>query len=136
MIRLVLLAALMLPSLVCAELEFESPRIKNLPPSVPVRAGYVTLVNPGSQAVTIVGARSEAFASVEFHRSVMQDGTMRMEQMTELVIPAGGRLPLEPGGLHLMLMQPAEPTKPGESIDLLLEFDDGSTQGLTMTVIR
>ena len=52
----------------------------NLPPSVPVRAGYMTLHNPGENAVSILQAvRSDAFASVEIHRSSMQDGMMRMD---------------------------------------------------------
>ena len=136
MIRILLVALLLWPISALAELEFESARIKNLPPTVPVRAGYVTLYNPGASAVSIVAAESAAFASVEFHRSVMQDGMMRMEPVDAIEVPAGGRVELEPGGLHLMLMQPVEPTVPGQSVDLTLKYADGSRHDLTFIVIE
>jgi len=41
---------------------------------------------------------------------------------------------LAPGGLHLMMMNPAEPTKPDDVLQIVIEFDDGSTQSLNMTV--
>jgi copper(I)-binding protein len=136
MIRLLIILVLMLPASAFAELEFSNARIKNLPPTVPVRAGYVSIHNPGAAPVIVVGARSERFASVEFHRSLMQDGMMRMEPVSELTIAAGSSLELEPGGLHMMMMQPLQPTRPGESIELFLLLQDGSEQLLPMEVIK
>ena len=136
MTRLLLILALLLPSSAFAELEFTDARIKNLPPSVPVRAGYVTIHNSGETTEVIVGARSDRFASVEFHRSLMQDGMMRMEPVAELAIAAGANLQLAPGGLHMMLMQPVERTQPGEKIELFLLLQNGAEQRLVMEVIK
>jgi periplasmic copper chaperone A len=136
MTRLLLILALLMPTSAFAELEFSDARIKNLPPSVPVRAGYVTIHNPAEIAEIIVGARSDRFASVEFHRSLMQDGMMRMEPVAELTIAAGASLQLAPGGLHMMLMQPVKSTRPGEKIELFLLLQDGSEQRLVMEVIK
>jgi copper(I)-binding protein len=41
---------------------------------------------------------------------------------------------LAPGGLHLMMMNPTEPTEPGDVLKIIIELDDGSTQSLNMTV--
>ena len=119
-----------------AELEISQARIKNLPPSVPVRAGYMAIHNPSQIEVSIVAIRSDAFVSVEIHRSVMQDGMMRMDLVESLQIAPGSSLQLAPGGLHLMMMQPVQATRPGEVIEIILQLDDGSEQTLKMKVIE
>ena len=131
---LIIIVSLSLPALARAELEIGDAWIKHLPPAVPVRAGYMVIRNPGSAARRIVGADSDSFGSVEIHRSLMQDGMMRMEQQQELVIEAGATLRLEPGGLHLMLMAPSQPTTPGETRRLRLRLGDGSTLAIEMEV--
>ena len=127
---------LLFPVSAFAELDISQARIKNLPPSVPVRAGYMTIHNPSQIEVSIVAIRCDAFASVEIHRSVMQDGLMRMDPVHNLLIAPGASLQLAPGGLHLMMMQPVQATRPGDDIEIILQLDDGSEQRLTMKVIK
>ena len=125
---------LILPGSAVAELDIHDAWIKNLPPAVPVRAGYMTIRNAQAHAVSIIAIRSDAFASVEIHRTIAQDGMMRMEPVPILVIEPDSSVQLAPGGLHLMMMNPAEPTKPGDVLKIGSELDDGSTQSLNMTV--
>ena len=134
--RLALLVALLLPLNVFAELDITEARIKNLPPSVPVRAGYLSIHNPAEFSVSIVSLRSEAFASVEIHRSVMKDGMMSMEPVDRLTIDPGTNLQLAPGGLHLMMMHPVEATRPGDDLEIILQLGDGSEQRVMMKVIK
>ncbi|MCP4391118.1 MAG: copper chaperone PCu(A)C [Gammaproteobacteria bacterium] len=134
--RLILFLALLFPASAYAELELSDAWIKNLPPPVPVRAGYMTIHNPNTRAVSIVEIHSESFASVEVHQTLMQDGMMRMEQVENLTIAAGETVQLAPGGLHLMMMQPVQPTRPGEIHRITIEYDDGSRQNLELTVIK
>ncbi|MCP4767374.1 MAG: copper chaperone PCu(A)C [Gammaproteobacteria bacterium] len=134
--RLLLILALLFPVSALAELEFSDAWIKNLPPTIPVRAGYMTMHNPGPGALSVVAIRSDAFANVEIHRSFMQDGMMRMEPVDELEIEADASVKLEPGGLHLMMMMPQEPTSPGDEIIVFVKLDDGSEQSLKMTVVE
>ncbi len=101
--------------------------IKQLPPVVPVRAGYVTLVNTSDRPLRLVAVSGEDFARVELHETELVDGTMRMLQRDAFEIPARGTLELKPGGKHLMLFDPARPLTAGDSTELLLEFDDGSS---------
>jgi hypothetical protein len=130
------LLTLLFPASAFADLDISNARIKNLPPTVPVRAGYMTIHNPQQVAVTIVAVRSDAFASVDMHRSVMQDGVMRMDPVARLTIAPGASLQLAPGGLHLMMMDPVVPTAPGDVIEIVLQFEDGSEQRLKMKVIK
>ena len=134
--HLLLVLALLLPLNASAELDITEARIKNLPPSVPVRAGYLSIHNPAEFSVIIVAIRSDAFASVEIHRSVMQDGMMSMEPVDGLTIDPGTSLHLAPGGLHLMMMHPTDATRPGDEIEIILQLDDGSEQHLMMKVIK
>lgn len=131
-----LMLALLLPSSAFADLEISDARINNLPPTVPVRAGYMTIRNPDPVAVSIVSVRSASFASIEIHRSLMKDGMMQMEPVGALTIDAGASMQLAPGGFHLMMMKPLEPTRPGDEIEVFLMLDNGSERALIMRVIE
>jgi len=134
MSRLLLMLLLILPGSAVAELEIHDAWIKNLPPAVPVRAGYMTIRNAQANAVSIIAIRSDAFASVEIHRTIAEDGMMRMEPVPTLVIEPDSSVQLAPGGLHLMMMNPTQATRPGDVLQIVIELDDGFTQNLNMTV--
>jgi copper(I)-binding protein len=134
--RLPLILLLIFSPIALGELDVRDPWIKNLPPSVPVRAGYMTIHNPQSKAVSIVSLRSDAFASIEIHQTIEQDGMMSMEQVPSLKIEPNSSVQLAPGGLHLMMMNPSEPTQPGDQLEIVIVLDDGSEQRVVMQVIR
>ena len=94
----------------------------------------MTIQNLEAKPQRIVDASSDGFGRGEIHESLMQDGMMRMERRMELVVEPGATLMLEPGGLHLMLMMPKQPLKPGDRIRLELELGDGTRQQIEMTV--
>jgi hypothetical protein len=131
-----LLLALLLPLNAFAGLDITEARIKNLPPSVPVRAGYLSIHNSSEFSVSVVAILSDAFTSVEIHRSVMKDGMMSMEPVDRLNIDPGKSLQLAPGGLHLMMMHPVETTRPGDDLEIILQLGDGSEQRVMMKVIK
>ena len=135
MSRLLPFVALLVAPVLCrAELDISNAWIKNLPPAVPVRAAYMTLHNSSTKPQRIVSLHSTSFAAVEIHETVMHEGMMRMQQVPELQLNSGETVQLAPGGLHLMLIQPAEPTRPGEMHTIEIEFDDGSRQSLQLPV--
>jgi len=131
--RIILLMLTLFPVITLAELQIDNAWIKNLPPTVPVRAGYMEIHNPGTEVISIVSVSSEAFSSIDVHETVMKDGMMRMEHVPVLTIQPGARVTLEPGGLHMM-MHPLKPTIVGESIPVKLEMNDGSQQTLSFSV--
>ena len=128
-----LLFLLLIPCAARAELVILDAWIQDLPPAVPVRAGYLAISNSNAAAVRIVGLRGAAFERIEMHLSVMKDGTMQMEPVERLTIEAGEILLFEPGGLHLM-MYPKQPTRPGDSYRVTVEFDNGETRNFEMVV--
>ena len=125
---------LLFPAMSYAQLEISDAWIRDMPPSVPVRAGYLSIHNPGPGPMKILAIESEAFERVEIHQTVEQDGMIRMERVPELDIAADSKVQFAPGGLHLMLIRPVEPIKPGMIIQINLTFDDGGEQTLELEV--
>jgi copper(I)-binding protein len=130
-LRRTLLALLvMLPLAGCAR--DCTPRVSDgwirlLPGGMPMQAGFGRIDNRCPTPAVIVAARSAAYGSVELHESTLVDGISRMRQLPELRIAPDGAVVLQPGGLHLMLMQPRAPLKPGSRVAVEFELEDGRT---------
>lgn len=117
-----------------AELEAIKVRIPEAPPVAPVMAGYMTLVNHSNTDVTITALQSSLFKSVELHSMSMKDGMMHMEQLNSFTIPAKAQRLLEPGGFHLMLINPKKPIPAGTAIDITFNYQDKTSQRFSFTV--
>lgn len=101
--------------------------VRQGPPTAQVLGAYMTLENPGAQAVTIIGAGSPQFETVEIHRTEIVDGMARMIPQERLDIPAGGRVALEPGGLHLMLINARQPLAADAAVQIELRLEGGGS---------
>jgi copper(I)-binding protein len=77
------------------------------------------------RALTVVS--SSLFGKVQMHKTEMKGGMMKMIRQKQLEISARGSLTLEPGGYHLMLMNPKSVLQVGEQVDFELKFDNGLT---------
>ncbi|GHB97280.1 copper chaperone PCu(A)C [Thermomonas carbonis] len=123
-----LLAALLLPfSAVARDC---TPQVKDgwirlLPGGMPMQAGFGRIDNNCAMPATIVSASSPAYASVELHESKRVDGVNRMREVPELRIAPDRAAVLQPGGLHLMLMKPSAPLKPGSRVVVEFTLKDG-----------
>ena len=100
-----------------------------------MNAGYMTLVNVGGQDLRLMKVESDAFDSVEVHEMATVDGLMEMRELENLVIPANDRTRLAPGGKHLMMAGPQRPLHDGQRVELLLTFDTGLTQTVSVQVV-
>ncbi len=99
-----------------------------------VNAGYMTLVNTGSEDVTLVRVESDLFESIEVHEMVRVDGLMEMREVRNMRIPAQGQIRFAPGGRHLMLMGPKTPLSTGERVAMTLVFKSGKQQTVSVNV--
>ncbi len=98
--------------------------IRLLPGDLPL-AGYMTLRNPESQSHTLVAVSSPQFKRIEIHRSLAQSGMARMQALPRLELKAHAQVRFSPGGYHLMLFGRTRPLRRGQTVELLLQFDDG-----------
>lgn len=105
---------------------------------VPTAAGngavYLRLINTGSKADQLVGGECSIAKAVEIHRTTMTDSVMKMEPVPSVEIPAGGRVQLEPGGLHMMLIKLNRSLKPGEIVPITLRFEEAGDVDLEIPV--
>jgi len=99
--------------------------VRAAPPGAPAMAAYMTLENRADAPRRLSGARSPDFEAVMIHRTVVEEGVARMVHQAYVDIPAAGRVRFEPGGLHLMLMRPQVRLAPGDTADIVLEFEGG-----------
>lgn len=129
----VLLAALSASS-VAQPLEVSDGWVRQGPPTAKVLAAYMTLNNPGAQAIVISGASSPQFGSVEIHRTEIVDGVARMIPQEQLKIPPGGHVTLQPGGLHFMLIDARQPLPAGGKVRIDLRLDADTRMAVEVPV--
>ena len=110
--------------------------IREAPPVVSALAGYARIQNQTDEAAVLVGASSEDFAAVEFHRSEIVDGLARMREVSSVAIPPRTVATFEPGALHMMLFKPRRAFKVGDLAALKLLFDDGRLLQIEAPILR
>jgi len=97
-------------------------------PAVANGATYMTLTNDGDTDDTLVSAGTDIAESVELHETTTQDGSMSMQEVDGIDIPAGDDAVLEPGGLHMMLIGVTEDLTEGDTVEVTLTFDNAGEQ--------
>ncbi|SFH43476.1 copper chaperone PCu(A)C [Modicisalibacter xianhensis] len=103
------------------DLVVTNARLSLLPGGTP-GAGYFRLHNAGDKPVTLVGADSDAFQSLEMHMSMRNDGIARMKPVSKLGIAPGETLEFAPGGYHLMFMKRSHSLAMGDEVAVVLKF--------------
>jgi copper(I)-binding protein len=107
------------------ELTVIDPWTRPTAPGAESTAFYAVVENQTGADDRLVGADSPACGMTMLHSSVNTDGVMSMRPADpqELVVAAGDRLALEPGGLHVMCMGLTEPVEDGDLVSMTLEFE-------------
>jgi hypothetical protein len=95
-------------------------------PGQKVSAAYMQIRSDAPARV--LSASSPAVPRVEVHEMKMDDGVMRMREIKAIELPAGKTVSLEPGGLHIMLMNLPKPIAAGDVIPLTLVIESRGKQ--------
>jgi len=99
-----------------------------------VSAVYLSVTNHGDSPDHLVGADAKRAGRTMFHRSVIEDGIMKMRHAGAVEIPAGATVRLEPGGLHVMLTGVSPRLESGERIAVTLRFERAGEMRLSVPV--
>lgn len=84
---------------------------------------YFTLSNGTASTDTLLGINSDISESVEMHETyTREDETTGMRPAGIVAVPSGEQLILEPGGLHIMMMDLENKLEVGDSVLVELEF--------------
>ncbi|MBS3799949.1 MAG: copper chaperone PCu(A)C [Thioalkalivibrio sp.] len=113
------------------------PWVRLMPPTMSSTAAYLSLRNTTDGDKEIVAGESSVAAATELHDHIQDEqGVMRMRQVESITIPANGRVDLQPGGLHVMLIDLQEPLEEGAQVPLRLDLENGDKLHLRAEVRR
>ncbi|HJS71550.1 MAG TPA: copper chaperone PCu(A)C [Acidimicrobiia bacterium] len=103
-------------------------------PTGPNAALYFTAAGNGA-ADRLLGASSDMASAVELHETTTNDdGTIGMAPADPIDLPADGQLVLEPGGLHLMLID-VDRLDVGEMIEVTLAWETAGDMVIEAEVV-
>lgn len=99
--------------------------IRAAPPGAAMMAGYATLKNEGDESLTLLTVQSDAFRMTAMHETIVVEGVAKMRDVHRIVLEPGQEVRLQPGGRHLMLMQPRRQVAIGENVEIRFLLSDG-----------
>lgn len=103
-------------------IEIGHPYARATAPGQPSGGGYLSLSNAGAND-RLLSASAEVSKAVELHTMTMEGDVMRMRQVDAIELPAGKKVELKPGGLHIMFIGLKAPLKQGDKFPLKLKFE-------------
>jgi len=110
------------------DLEIGHPYSKAMIPGSKVAGGYMKITNHGSAPDRLVSASSSFAGETQIHEMKVENDIMTMNEIPGgLEIPPGQTVELKPGGLHVMFMNVASPSKEGDMIKATLTFEKAGT---------
>lgn len=112
------------------------PYVRMVPPGAMATAAFMVLKNSGSKDVKLVKAENSVSKVTELHTHLNEGGMMKMRQVPAIDIKAKGEAVLEPGGLHVMMIDLKAPLKEGDKVTVTLGFDDGSSKKIEAPIRR
>ena len=117
-----------------ADIRVEQPYARATGPGQRAGGGYLLLENTGKAADRLLSVRADVSASVELHTMSMDGDVMRMRELDGIDVPAGQRVELKPGGMHIMFMGLKAPLKAGDTFPATLTFQKAGQVKVTVTV--
>ena len=134
-ILLVLFLFLLVPiNIKASEISVTNPWIREAPPGTQMLAAYMRISNNSKHTIQLESAASIDFEAIEIHRTEIHEGMSHMTKQSGLQINSGENVLLEPGGYHLMLMNPKRNLQAGDKVELKLQFDKENIIDITAVV--
>lgn len=95
---------------------------------------YVNIFNGTKSIDTLLSIKTSVATKAEIHQSFEKNGLSGMRPSGHQAIIQNSTLMLEPGGLHIMLMQLNQELAEKDSVRLELNFSNAGTKKITVPV--
>ena len=115
-----------------AQVEVDNAWARATPGKAENGAAYLTLVSPSGDRLTSVSTPDAQKA--ELHNMTMEGGVMQMRPLAGVDLPAGQKVTLKPGGMHIMLVGLRQPLKQGDTFPLTLSFEKAGRKEVTVAI--
>ncbi|MBU3577754.1 copper chaperone PCu(A)C [Polynucleobacter sp. UK-Kesae-W10] len=103
-------------------IKIENAYTRATAPGQQVAGGFMKIENKGNNGDQLLSASSPAAGEVQLHEMAMDGNVMKMRQVKDIAVPAGGSVELKPGGYHLMFLNLKGPFVAGETVPVKLKF--------------
>lgn len=90
-------------------------------PGQDVGVAYVTLQNTSNHRL-ILQQLECAQGDAMIHQTIVQKGIAQMEMLSDITLPAKGRLTMKPGAKHIMIEELKNPLKLGDTLTISFDF--------------
>ena len=91
--------------------------VRAVPPNLKSSASFMKITNNSNKSISLMSVDSDIAKDVELHEHIMNNGMMKMQQVTHINIPANSTIVLKPGGLHVMLIGLNKKLKVGDKVN-------------------
>ena len=120
-IGIVLSSAAIAQNASVGSIKIENAYTRATAPGQQVAGGFLKIENKGA-ADQLISASSPVAGEVQLHEMAMEGNVMKMRQVKDIAVPAGGSVELKPGGYHLMFLNLKGPFVAGETVPVKLKF--------------
>jgi copper(I)-binding protein len=103
-------------------IKIENAYTRATAPGQQVAGGFMKIENKGNVGDQLLSASSPAAGEVQLHEMAMDGNVMKMRQVKDIAVPAGGSVELKPGGYHLMFLNLKGPFAAGQTVPVKLKF--------------
>lgn len=115
----------MVINLYASDILVQDAYVRAVPPNVTNSASFMKITNNANKTIYLRSVDSNIAKDVELHEHTMSNGMMKMQQVTEILIPAHSSIELKPGGYHVMLIGLNKKIKAKDTVDFItLNFSD------------
>ena len=118
------------------QISVQNPYVRLAPPNAPATGAFMVIKNNGDKDVKVLKADNPVSKVTELHTHLNEGGVMKMRPVPAIDVKAKGEAVLQPGGLHVMLIDLKAPMKEGDVVPITLTFDDGSSKKIDAKVVR
>ena len=127
------LSLLLACGLAWGQVKVEGAWVRPTVPGQQAGGGFMTLTSAGDDR--LLGGSTPAAERFELHTMAMSGDVMVMRQVDGIDLPAGRKVELKPGGLHVMLVGLKQPLAAGSTVPVTLRLRKAGEVKIEMQVL-
>jgi periplasmic copper chaperone A len=118
------------------DIRIERPWARATPGQSRIGAAYFTLEDVGAAPDRLIAIETPVAAAAELHTHMLDGNVMQMRPVGAIEVHPGEPTVLQPGGLHVMLVDLKAPLKTGDRFAMTLTFEHAGRVEIMVPVER
>ncbi len=109
------------------QIKIIDPWVRAVPPNAKNTALFMVIENSGDEEDALIEVKTDIAKMVMIHKTVNEDGVMKMVHVHHLKILPHSTVELKPGGYHIMIMGLKQPLGVNKFVKFTLIFKKSGT---------